>query len=146
MCVLMCPVCVCVCEGGRTGESEGEKMQSSACLSGHTIQHREKPFIQHSLPTPPMKLPSNSVRPEWTRWHGSVAIRPHHHHHPHPLQRTLFCRTFVCSSQLRPLSHSTHLPVLPEHSSSRIHFIHFCTRSFKMLLNCLYLSYFTVLP
>lgn len=47
-------------------------MQSSACLSGHTIQHREKPFIQHSLPTPPSKLPSNSVLAEWTHWHGST--------------------------------------------------------------------------
>ncbi|TNN70598.1 hypothetical protein EYF80_019182 [Liparis tanakae] len=28
-------------------------MPSSACLSGLTIQHREKPFIQHGPPTPP---------------------------------------------------------------------------------------------
>lgn len=65
----------CECEGGGR-VSEGEKMQSSACLSGHTIQHREKPFIQHSLPILPSKLPSNSVRPQLTRWHGSIAWPP----------------------------------------------------------------------
>lgn len=49
-CVLCALVCVCVWVSavrGRMGESEGEKMQSSACWSGLTIQHREKPFIQH---------------------------------------------------------------------------------------------------
>lgn len=76
MCVLMC----CVCEregggGGENGSARGRKC-SSACLSGHTIQHREKPFIQHSLPTPPSKLPSNSVLPEWTRWHGKHSADP----------------------------------------------------------------------
>lgn len=68
-------------------------MQSSACLSGHTIQHREKPFIQHSLPNPPSKLPSNSVRPEWTRWHGSTALPLSTPPPPHTfsaLSRTLF--------------------------------------------------------
>lgn len=43
-------------------------MQSSACLSGLTIQHREEPFIHAGLPNPPSKLPSNSLLPEWTRW------------------------------------------------------------------------------
>lgn len=77
--------------------SEGEKMQSSACLSGHAIQHREKPFIQQSLPTPASKLPSNSVRAEWTRWQGSAALSPPllYSHPEH-----------VCFLQLPPLSHS----------------------------------------
>lgn len=70
---LMCPN-VCVCAESRERTSEGKKVQSSACLSGHAIQHREKPFIQHSLPAPPSKLPSNSARPEWTCWHGSPAL------------------------------------------------------------------------
>lgn len=72
-------VCIdapCVSAKGGEWVSEGEKMQSSACLSGHAIQHREKPFIQQSLPTPASKLPSNSVRAEWTRWQGSAALSP----------------------------------------------------------------------
>lgn len=98
-------------------------MQSSACLSGHTIQHREKPFIQHSLPTPPSKLPGNSVWPEWTRWHGSTALAAPHT--PLPSQPDS-----VCPSQLPPLSHSLHLPLLPKHLSFsisiRTSFVYFC--------------------
>lgn len=71
-CALMC---VCEYEGGER-VSEAEKPHSSACLSGQAIQHREKLFIQHRLPTPPSKLPSNSVGPELTRWHGSITRSP----------------------------------------------------------------------
>lgn len=93
-------VCIdapCVSAKGGEWVSEGEKMQSSACLSGHAIQHREKPFIQQSLPTPASKLPSNSVRAEWTRWQGSAALSPPllYSHPEH-----------VCFLQLPPLSHS----------------------------------------
>lgn len=70
-----CTCVLCECEGGAR-VSEGEKVQSSACLSGHPIQHREKPSIQHGLPTPPSKLPSNSTWPEWTCWHSSTAAPP----------------------------------------------------------------------
>lgn len=97
-------LCVCVCaERGRKGDSEREKVQSSACLSGHTIQHREEPFMQHSLPTPPSKLPSNSVWSEWTRWHGSTTSPPPPH--------TPLCSQpdTVCPFQLPPLSHSIFL-------------------------------------
>lgn len=83
-------------------------MQSSACLSGHAIQHREKPFIQQSLPTPASKLPSNSVRAEWTRWQGSAALSP-----------PLLCShpDHVCFLQLPPLSHSAY-PTPPKNISA----------------------------
>lgn len=75
-------------------------MQSSACSSGHTIQHREKPFIQQSRPTPPSKLPSNSVRPEWTRWHSSAA--PPIPSHPPCRSQPRQCLFFTASSSFFP--------------------------------------------
>lgn len=128
---LLCPMCVCLCESseGKNGCERGGKMQSSACLSGHTIQRREKPFIQHSLPTPPSKLPSNSLWPEWTRWHGSTALTSHRNTHTHT--HTLF----VLSSLLH--SHSVHHPLSSKYlcSSScfRTSFISFCMSSFTTL-------------
>lgn len=115
---LFLPVCVadvsCVSAvRGRMGESEGEKMQSSACLSGHTIQHREKPFIQHSPPTPPSKLPSNSGwLSEWTRWHGS-----NHTTTPHPLTPTPNPPLVSALSQTLFVLHSFLLFLIPAHLS-----------------------------
>lgn len=109
--LVLCPECVCVCVAGeRTGASErwGGEMPSSACLSGHTIQRREKPFIQHSLPTPPSELPSNSVWAEWTRWHGSSALTSHRNTHRHT--------HFVLYSFLH--SHSDRPPLFTEYPSS----------------------------
>lgn len=93
----MCIDAPCVSAKGGEWVSEGEKMQSSACLSGHAIQHREKPFIQQSLPTPASKLPSNSVRAEWTRWQGSAALSPPH---------SVLTPNMFVFLQLPPLSHS----------------------------------------
>lgn len=110
-------------EGGERGGGEREKMQSSACLSGHTIQHREKPFIQHSLPTTPSKLPSNSER-AWMdslAWqHRATASLPP----PHPPTPLCSQPDSVCSSQLAPLSHSVRPPLHPEHLCS-VSFMYF---------------------
>lgn len=100
----MCIDAPCVSAKGGEWVSEGEKMQSSACLSGHAIQHREKPFIQQSLPTPASKLPSNSVRAEWTRWQGSAALSP-----PSTLFSPRTCLFFTASS-----SFSFCLPYSPQ--------------------------------
>lgn len=114
VCVDVSCVCVCVFRGEWVSE-RGEKMQSSACLSGYTIQHREKLFIQHSLPTPTSKLPSNSEQPEWTGWHGG-STPPFIPTAPHCSQPDC-----VCSSQLQPPSHSVH----PLPSTSILSFIYF---------------------
>lgn len=75
-CILrVCGACVLM-RHVRMGGGEGEKLQSSACLSGHTIQHRERSPLFSSLPTP-LKLPSNSAPTEWTGWHDSADFPSH---------------------------------------------------------------------
>lgn len=129
---LLCPMCVCLCESseGKNGCERGGKMQSSACLSGHTIQRREKPFIQHSLPTPPSKLPSNSLWPEWTRWHGSTALTSHRNTHTHAHTLCLSSPAsyiLILSIILSPLSICPLLVVLePPLSLSACHPLQLC--------------------
>ena len=126
LCASFCPACFTVCEcrevgGGRTGESEGgEKMQSSACLSGHTIQHREKPFIQHSLPTTPSKLPSNSER-AWMdslAWQHRATASLHPTLHPPPLLSAGLCLFFAASSSF------SFCPSSSPPWTSLLHFLH----------------------